>query len=87
MHLLSHIYVQRSQALWKEAATLSWLQSQLPSILPDLLTQDGPSSYALREKVLQHFKEGTPESIARHVMVSEDNSTLLGFLDRRITGQ
>lgn len=83
LHLLSHIYVLRSQALWKEAPTLAWLQSQLPLILPDLLASN-EKAYAPRQAVLDHFKNGTPESIVRHVMVAEDNSTLLGFLEPKV---
>ncbi|KAL7413126.1 transcriptional repressor TCF25-domain-containing protein [Mrakia frigida] len=83
LHLLSHIYVLRSSALWKELPTLHWLQSRLPHILPLLLSPSN-ASYPPRQAVLDHFKNGTPEGIVRHVMVAEDNSTLLGFLEPRV---
>lgn len=79
LHLLSHIYVLRSHALWKDPSVLAWLKSCLPTILPTLLDPSAPIP-PNRKHALDHFKNGTPESIVRHVMVAEDNSGLLGFL-------
>lgn len=82
LHLLSHIYVLRSSALWKDPSALSWLNSRLPHILPDLLSPTAAVP-ANRAHALEHFKAGTPESIVRHVLVAEDNSGLLGFLNEK----
>lgn len=50
----------------------------MPTFLP-LVNVPSPD----RTAALAFFKNGTPENIVRHVMVSEDNSTLLGFLERK----
>lgn len=79
LHLLSHIHVIRCLPLYKEAAVLSWLSKTIPTFLP--LADSAPAPD--RKAALAFFKAGTPENIVRHVMVSEDNSTLLGFLERK----
>jgi hypothetical protein len=79
LHLLSHIHVIRCLPLYKEAAILSWLSKTIPTYLP--LADSAPAPE--RKAALAFFKAGTPENIVRHVMVSEDNSTLLGFLERK----
>lgn len=69
----------RCLPLYKEASVLSWLAKTIPTFLP--VVDSTPSSE--RKAALAFFKGGTPENIVRHVMVSEDNSTLLGFLERK----
>ncbi|CDZ98610.1 Uncharacterized conserved protein [Phaffia rhodozyma] len=81
LHLLSQIYVSRSHSLFKEASHLSWIQAQLPQIYPDLLSSSPSSPSPSRARVLSYWKSGSGESLTRHVLVSEDNSSWLGFLE------
>lgn len=92
VHLLSHIYISRSEALWKEPALQSWFERTIPSILPDLMRQDAVLSRAdvlrlittPRDPMDQHMN--VPLFICRHVLCSESTS-FLGFLPSSITKQ
>ncbi|ORX41043.1 transcriptional repressor TCF25-domain-containing protein [Kockovaella imperatae] len=89
VHLLSHIYVSRSEALWKEPSVLSWFQTQVSSALPQLDTKE---SVEARDRALAHLSVprdpndrilNVPMHICRHVLCSESTSWL-GFLPPQI---
>ncbi|EIW69934.1 hypothetical protein TREMEDRAFT_38605 [Tremella mesenterica DSM 1558] len=90
LHLLSHIYVSRSEALWKDSSHLSWLQTQLPLALK---TIDGAEALLSRANALSCLQSprdpvdqmtNTPTFICRHVLCSESTS-FAGFLPPEIT--
>ena len=92
MHLLSHIYVARSEALWKEASNVSWFVTQVTAVLP---TIDSSSAKSLRSDALAMMKMtrdpldetiNVPLFICRHVLCSESTSWL-GFLPREISSR
>ncbi|KLT44840.1 DUF654-domain-containing protein [Cutaneotrichosporon oleaginosum] len=86
LHLLAHIYVARSEALWKEAKQLAWFEKVVASTLPDI---DDGAARAARAEVLaiaqtpRHLgSDGhlvVPINVCRHVLCSESTSWL-GFL-------
>ncbi|KAK4684026.1 transcription factor 25, partial [Tremellales sp. Uapishka_1] len=89
-HLLSHIYVARSEALWKEPPLIKWFGSIATSLLP---TVDSSENLALRTHSLGLLlipkdpvdgSLNTPLSICRHVFCSESTSWL-GFLPPAIS--
>ncbi|TYJ53218.1 hypothetical protein B9479_006141 [Cryptococcus floricola] len=92
IHLLSHIYVARSEALWKEADKMAWLESQVPLALAEL---HSPASKMARDDILalvQAPRDPVDDTInvslfiCRHVMCSE-NTSWLGFLPPLITAR
>ena len=89
MHLLSHIYVARSEALWKEPSTLSWFQTQVEQTIPLLESKE---AVELRSTALAQIQTprdpndeilNVPMHICRHVLCSESTSWL-GFLPPQI---
>ena len=85
VHLLSHIYVSRSEALWKEASMLKFFESQLSPAIAQLESSQAKSD---REHVLSLLaiprdpvdeQISLPLFICRHVVCSESTSWT-GFL-------
>lgn len=77
LHLLAHLYVSRSDALWKEGDRSKWLSAQVEIAFAEMPTSDETRSAALK-----HFGAAShkvPENLCRHVMVTESTS-YLGFL-------
>ena len=92
VHLLSHIYISRSEALWKEAPLASWFERTIPTILPDLMREDAVLSRADVLRLIQTPRDpmdehlNVPLFICRHVLCSESTS-FLGFLPSSITSR
>ncbi|OWZ80850.1 cytoplasmic protein [Cryptococcus neoformans Bt85] len=92
IQLLSHIYVSRSEALWKDANRLQWFEDQVAHALPELYSE--PSKVA-RDDVLALIQAprdpmdesvNVPSFICRHVLCSE-NTSWLAFLPPIITSR
>lgn len=85
MHLLAHIYVSRSEALWKEASLLSWFEQSVASSLFTLDSTEAKSRQADALAMIQMPRDpvdtelNVPLFICRHVLCSESTSWL-GFL-------
>lgn len=86
LHLLAHIYVARSEALWKEPKALAWLEKTVAATLPEI--DDGAARAARAEAhaIAQTPRDlgadgelAVPLNICRHVLCSESTSWL-GFL-------
>ncbi|BEI81465.1 hypothetical protein CcaverHIS002_0206250 [Cutaneotrichosporon cavernicola] len=91
LHLLAHIYVARSEALWKESKVLSWFERTLEATLPDI--DDGAARAARAEAhaIAQTPRDldadgelAIPLNICRHVLCSESTSWL-GYLPPAIS--
>jgi hypothetical protein len=91
LHLLAHIYVSRSEALWKEASNLAWFESQLPKALSQLRD---PVAFQNREDALSMWDfardpmdesetMNVPLFVCRHVVCSE-STAFVGFLPQGI---
>ncbi len=93
MHLLAHVYVARSEALWKEASNLAWFEAQVAVALPAI---DSAEAKAFRSEALAIMQNiardpiddtiNIPLHICRHVLCSESTSWL-GFLPPLITSR
>ncbi|WVQ85913.1 hypothetical protein IAT38_008081 [Cryptococcus sp. DSM 104549] len=85
IHLLSHIYVSRSEALWKDPSLTAWFESQLPLALPNLtfptatLARDDIISLLLTPRDPADESINTPLFVCRHVLCSE-STAWVGFL-------
>ncbi|WVR08578.1 hypothetical protein IAU60_005633 [Kwoniella sp. DSM 27419] len=92
MHLLSQIYVARSEALWKDEKRTAWLAKQVAIALPKL--NEAPAktarddALALIQAPRDPIDEGLPIPlyICRHVLCSESTSWV-GFLPPVITSR
>ncbi|GMK54602.1 hypothetical protein CspeluHIS016_0111880 [Cutaneotrichosporon spelunceum] len=91
LHLLAHIYVARSEALWKEPKVLAWFERTVASTLPEI--DDGAARAARAEAhaIAQTPRDldgdgelAVPLNICRHVLCSESTSWL-GFLPPAIS--
>ncbi|KIJ58856.1 hypothetical protein HYDPIDRAFT_163022, partial [Hydnomerulius pinastri MD-312] len=89
LHLLSHLYVQRSSPLWKSTPISTWLSRTTASLLPLLSTT---SQSPTRTRFLKAFTSPTLlHSIYRHVLVLDathaqpQNRTLTAFIPTSIT--
>ncbi|KAF8318209.1 DUF654-domain-containing protein, partial [Clavulina sp. PMI_390] len=78
LHLLSHLYTQRSFELWKVPEIAEWIRS---TITPSLLQHLSSPSPALevRRKAITTYGGGTPENFVRHVIVAENRSAMAFF--------
>ncbi|OCF31778.1 cytoplasmic protein [Kwoniella heveanensis BCC8398] len=92
VHLLSHIYVSRSEALWKDEKRIAWFSAQVKLALPKL---NEPDAKAARDDILALVQSprdplddelSVPLYICRHVLCSESTSWL-GFLPPAITSR
>ncbi|KAG0699771.1 transcriptional repressor TCF25-domain-containing protein [Suillus ampliporus] len=83
LHLLSHLYAQRSAPLWKSAAHMKWFESTANGILPSLNAQ---RSNTTRERFLQMYASTTLRySVYRHVLVLEQSfRNLTPFIPRSV---
>ncbi|KZT51827.1 DUF654-domain-containing protein [Calocera cornea HHB12733] len=80
LHLLAHLYAQRSNSLWKNAPYNTWFASTVPTCLVNL---DKP--YHARVMAEVHMKKRpTPMWICRHIVVADLNS-LFSFLPPAVT--
>lgn len=86
LHLLAHIYVSRSEALWKEPSIMSWFEKTIASSFENL--DDGAARAARAEAhaIISTPRDlgpdgdlSVPLNICRHVLCSESTSWL-GFL-------
>ncbi|KAF8548302.1 hypothetical protein OG21DRAFT_779027 [Imleria badia] len=89
LHLLSHLYAQRSSSLWKSSGHTSWLSSTSNSLLSTLSSQ---RTHPIRDRFLRTFSSLTlRHSIYRHVFVLEQthaqpqNRALTAFIPPDIT--
>jgi hypothetical protein len=92
LHLLAHIYVSRSEALWKDASNITFLEQAVTTALPLL---DNPESLLYRGDALARIQEprdpvdesiNVPLFICRHVLCSESTS-FMGFLPKEISSR
>ncbi|KAG2365272.1 transcriptional repressor TCF25-domain-containing protein [Suillus spraguei] len=83
LHLLSHLYAQRSAPLWKSASHMKWFESIANGIRPSL---DAQRSNAIRERFLQMYTSTTLRySVYRHVIVLEQSfRNLTPFIPRSV---
>ncbi|OAX36036.1 DUF654-domain-containing protein [Rhizopogon vinicolor AM-OR11-026] len=83
LHMLSHLYAQRSAPLWKSAAHAKWFQSTANGILLSLNAQRSNST---RERFLQMYASTTLRySVYRHVLVLEQSFRhLTPFIPRTV---
>jgi hypothetical protein len=81
LHLLSHLYVQRSLSLWKDPTLSSWLADTVTSLLPSI-----PSPTDLHSRFLKFYETNKQKfCIWRHAMIMESNyRTLLSFIPKMI---
>ena len=91
-HLLSHIYVSRSEALWKEPEHIAWLEAQLPSAMASInspqaqmLRADGLATIQFPRDPIDEMLN-VPLHICRHVLCSE-STAWVGFLPPQITSR
>ena len=89
LHLLSHLYAQRSSPLWKSSGHASWLSTTSNSLLSTLSSQ---RTHPIRDRFLRTFSSLTLRySIYRHVFVLEQthaqpqNRALTAFIPPDIT--
>lgn len=87
--LLTHIYVLRSESLWKEPGYAEWLRSTTMDLADDLIAdfELGESKRKTKPAVASH---NTRQGIYRHVLVSDVPDTtrqqLIAYLPPKITG-
>ncbi|OCF54767.1 cytoplasmic protein [Kwoniella mangroviensis CBS 10435] len=90
--LLSHIYVSRSEALWKDEKRIAWFSKHVALAIPKL---NDPSAKEARDDALALIQsprdpldEGLPVPmyICRHVLCSESTS-FVGFLPPVVTSR
>ena len=85
IHLLSHIYVARSEALWKETELISWFEKQTAKALPQIGSVEAEEARADALAIISMPRDPADDSInvplhvCRHVVCSESTSWL-GFL-------
>jgi hypothetical protein len=89
LHLLSHLYAQRSSPLWKSSGHASWLSNTSNTLLSTLSTQ---RTHPIRDRFLRTFSSLTLRfSIYRHAFVLEQthaqpqNRALTAFIPPDIT--
>ncbi|KAI0337326.1 DUF654-domain-containing protein [Trametopsis cervina] len=93
LHLLSHLYAQRSNSLWKPKQRAQWFADTVIEVVPILSSGQGlEASKASPSSILFHkLYTEAPDlaySIYRHVMVLEPMSRagrLFGFLPSHVT--
>jgi len=76
LHLLSHIYAQRSFELWKLPEIVDWVQSTIDDTLLSRISSVTP---LIREQAIREYALGTPENFVRHVIVAENRSVMTFF--------
>lgn len=83
LHLLSHLYVQRSAPLWKSASHMKWFESTANGIRASLNAQ---RSNPTRERFLQMYASTTLRySVYRHIVVLEQSfRNLTPFIPRSV---
>jgi Transcriptional repressor TCF25 len=83
LHLLSHLYVQRSAGIWKDPSYSSWFSQTLTALYPSALPSSLPKS-AQRTAFLTLFNHATPQaSVHRHILVLEATyRRLFSFIPR-----
>lgn len=86
LHLLAHIYVARSEALWKEPKLLAWFEKTVAATLPNIDDGEARAKRAEAHAIAQTPRDlgsdgelAIPLNICRHVLCSESTSWL-GFL-------
>jgi hypothetical protein len=84
LHLLSHLYVQRSSAIWKEATHSSWLLQTLSALFPSSVVPASLPTTPQRAAFLSLFAHPIPQtSVHRHILVLESAyRRLLAFIPR-----
>lgn len=89
VHLLSHIYVSRSEALWKDPDNLSFFESQISAAFSLIDSDQAKSDRDHVLSLLAQARDPVDEQLAiplfvcRHVLCSESTSWL-GFLPPQI---
>lgn len=83
LHLLSHLYVQRSAPLWKSASHMKWFESTANGIRASLNAQ---RSNPTRERFFQMYASTTLRySVYRHIVVLEQSfRNLTPFIPRSV---
>ncbi|KAG2153469.1 transcriptional repressor TCF25-domain-containing protein [Suillus bovinus] len=83
LHLLSHLYAQRSAPLWKSASHMKWFENTANEIRASLNAQ---RSNQTRERFLQMYTSTTLRySVYRHILVLEQSfRNLTPFIPRSV---
>lgn len=83
LHLLSHLYAQRSAPLWKSASHMKWFENTANEIRSSLNAQ---RSNPTRERFLQMYGSTTLRySVYRHILVLEQSfRNLTPFIPRSV---
>ena len=82
LHLLSHLYAQRSAAFWKPSTRSAWLAKTVSKVLPSLPTSSPapPKSFSARFDA-----PSLAYSVYRHVLLNEPTCrSLFPFLPRAV---
>lgn len=81
LHLLSHLYAQRSFSLWKEPKRASWFANTVKEIFPD-----AKWTQPRRNHFIEFYKPLNPRySTYRHIMILESSyRRLFSFIPREV---
>jgi hypothetical protein len=81
LHLLSHLYAQRSFPLWKDSKRASWFSRTVTDIFPR-----AKWSQPRRDRFMQYYKTTYPRySAYRHIMIFETSyRRLFAFIPRGV---
>lgn len=86
LHLLSHLYAQRSFSLWKVPERTSWFARTVVATLADLPPSYDNTSSSYRGFVTLFSKRELTYSVYRHTTVLEASCRrLFGFIPRAVT--
>jgi hypothetical protein len=84
MHLLAHIYANRSAPLWKEAENAAWFSEQLTVLESSgKIPSGGPPTAPLSSRRICGL-EDTPLWLVRHAHLSE---SYMGFIPPRVASR
>lgn len=84
MHLLSHLYVQRSSSLWKDPTYSSWFIDTLTTVFPSPSLPSSLPQTPQRTAFVALFRHAKPQaSVHRHILVLEStHRRLFAFIPR-----
>jgi hypothetical protein len=84
LHLLSHLYVQRSFALWKDPVLTGWFADTVKRIHSSIPSDSKP--HPLRQRFLTFYSALKPRySIWRHLVVMESGyRSLFSFIPKAV---
>ncbi|WWC72536.1 uncharacterized protein I206_106498 [Kwoniella pini CBS 10737] len=92
IHLLAHIYVSRSEALWKDEKRIKWFSKQVAEAIPKLNETSAKEARDDALALIQSPRDPLDEEIdvpiyiCRHILCSE-STNFLGFLPTSISSK